>query len=126
MTMSSLLLYFADQKTWILAQFLYVFYQVPVAQRVDSVRNSIGFDSCVHPLKTGPRLRASILYCDVTRTSLDHVTAIKSEGWALGNMNSSYRIILAMGLLPYLNKSSNFSRGKIRIVEIDSVVTNQQ
>ena len=56
MTMSSLLLYFADQKTWILPQFLYVFYQVPVVQRVDSVRNSIthlisiGFDSCVHPL----------------------------------------------------------------------------
>lgn len=50
MTMSSLLLYFADQKTWILAQFLYVFYQVPVVRRVDSVRNSIGFDSCVHPL----------------------------------------------------------------------------
>ena len=57
--------------------------------------------------------------------SWDHVTAIKSEGWALGNMNSSC-IILGMGLLPYLNKNSNFSRGTIRIVEIDSVVTNQQ
>ena len=53
MTMSSLLLYFADQKTWILAQFLYVFYQVPVVQRIDSVRNSIGFDSCVHSLNNG-------------------------------------------------------------------------
>ena len=49
MTMSSLLLYFADQKTWILAQFLYVFYQVPVVQRIDSVPNSIGFHS-IYPL----------------------------------------------------------------------------
>lgn len=59
-----------------------------------------------------------------TMLPLNGLSAIKSEGWVLGNMNSTYCTILVhrffrIHLFPYLSKNSDFfSMGKFQIVEI--------